>query len=54
MGIFDGSMFDFNGDGRVDAGEEVIGYQILQSMFDDDEDDDDDEYDNDMFGYEGH
>ena len=45
MGLFDGevfgSMFDFNGDGNTDIAEEILGYQILQGIFDDDDDDDD-------------
>lgn len=40
---FFGGMFDFNGDGRTDAVEAALGYQILDEMDrEDDEDNDSD------------
>ncbi len=33
MAIFDGGMFDFNGDGVTDIAEEALGYQILEEEF---------------------
>ena len=40
---FFGGMFDFNGDGRTDAVEAALGFQILDEMDrGDDEDNDDD------------
>lgn len=32
MDDFMGGMFDFNGDGRTDAGEEFMAYQIYEDM----------------------
>ena len=54
MGIFDGPLFDFNGDGKTDAFEFAMAMRILkdiekeknqtdESMFTD-EDDEEDEY----------
>ena len=42
---FFGGMFDFNCDGRTDAVEAALGYQILDEM--DREDDEDNDSDND-------
>lgn len=27
-------MFDFNGDGKIDTGEQFVGYQLFQDMTD--------------------
>ena len=34
---FFGGMFDFNGDGRTDAVEAAIGFQVLEEMDRDDD-----------------
>ncbi len=47
---FFGGMFDFDGDGKTDAVEAAIGFQILDEMNredDEDEDYDDEDYDDD-------
>lgn len=31
MGFFDGPLFDFNGDGRVDGFETFVGLQVMAS-----------------------
>ena len=43
---FFGGLFDFNGDGETDIGEEFTAYQILKECFkkEDTEDDDKDDF----------
>ena len=56
MGIFDGGMFDLNGDGKVDLGEQFLAYKMFEDTFaEDDEGEDfsdelDQECDDDFFG----
>lgn len=55
MGLFDdmfGDLFDFNGDGKTDFMESVLGYHIMEEMDDrvfKDVDDDEDDYDEDDY-----
>jgi hypothetical protein len=47
MGLFGdlfGGMFDFNGDGTTDTGEELLGMMMLDDMFGDDDDDADEDF----------
>ena len=37
FGAFD-ELFDFNGDGKLDASEEATGYMVLKEFFDDNDD----------------
>ncbi len=45
MGIFDdslfGGLFDLNGDGKVDIGEEFMAYKMFEEVTKDDDSDDD-------------
>ena len=45
MGIFDGGMFDFNGDGKVDMGEQFMAFKIMEDVFREEEDEFEDEFD---------
>ena len=36
---FSGGAFDFNGDGRVDVGEEFMAYKMYEAVTGDDDDD---------------
>ena len=52
MGLFDnslfGDMFDLNGDGKTDLGEEFMAYKMYEEVTREDDDDDDlfkDDYD---------
>jgi hypothetical protein len=38
-------MFDFNGDGRMDTGEEFMAYKMYEAVTEESEDTDDDEDD---------
>lgn len=54
MGLFDdlfGGMFDFNGDGHTDLGEEFLAYKIFEECTKDDDlsdDFDSDDFDDDI------
>ena len=41
-------LFDFNGDGQVDAGEEALGFMIMNECMKEEEDEDDDKGDDDL------
>jgi len=43
MGLFDSSMFDLNGDGKVDIGEEFMAYKMYEDVISDDDEESDDE-----------
>jgi len=57
MGFLDdgflGGMFDLNGDGKVDIGEEFMAYKMYEDVTGDEEDDDDyaDDEDDDLTWY---
>ena len=41
-GIF-GDMFDFNGDGHLDCGEQALEFMFLEELINDDQDGEDEE-----------